>query len=106
MFVGDVPVYAAENLHIALVCREISPGAGVVSILFLDKVGYGLEVLESSTGKVCICISNTILRASPAVCYGRSLGVLCIDEVEELVLHDRSAKGEAVSGVAVPVAGT
>ena len=106
VLVIDVPVEAGENLHIALVCREIGPGTGFVAVFVLKEFGNLLEILEGGAGDVCVSIAYAVCGTSPPVCDGRDLGVLEVCEEEEFVLHDRSAEGEAVGGVAVLVAGT
>ena len=105
VLVVDVPVDAGQDLHVVLVGREVSPGTGVIAVLALHELGDALQVGDGGTGDEVVRIGLAVGGAVPAVHDRRGHRLLEVGEEEELVLDDRAAQGEAVGGVAVPVAG-
>ena len=44
MVLVDVPVYAGEHLGVVLVCGEVCPRTGLITVFVLYILGNGLKV--------------------------------------------------------------
>ena len=94
--VGDVPVQTGHQLVVALISGEAGPAASIVTILVPYIIGNGLQILVRCTRNVVVGICFAILRTSPTVHDRRNLDHFTVHEEEQLVLDDRTTKGETV----------
>ena len=101
MVLGDVPVHAAQDLHVGNVAGVVLPAAGLVAVGLLQVVRHALHVVHGGAGDVVVLIGHAVRGRTPVVDHGRVAGVLEAAEEEQFVLDDGEAHGGTVHGLVV-----
>ena len=101
MLLADIPVDASQELHVALVLVITLIGTWIIIIVLYKEVTHCLSLFRSYAGNHAVFVGHTVFRGPPPVDFSRIRNIFRIYEEEELVLDDRSAKGESVSSFTV-----
>ena len=107
VLVGDVPVQANQEFLVAVLSRETGERTRIVPILLANEIAYTLHIFNSSTAQILVRIGRMLIVAgTPTVDHRGGLLHFAVDEEEELILDYGTAKGQAIDGVLILLAGT
>ena len=101
VLLADVPVDAGEKLQVALVLVVVVVGTRIVVVVPDEEILHLLRLAFPDAGDHAGLVLDTVRRRTPFDDFGRARGTFGVDKEEELVLHDRTAQGEAVGGLAL-----